>query len=253
MRQFKIWNHDRTEAFDFKTHGCLITEVSGLGIKFSTALANGVVVDFRKEFEDITLMANFGIKANAYTAFTNFATFISANGKNKLVLEYSVNGRTLFADVWINRIPKTQKTNFNILTETIVFTRLSYWYTLVTGTIPTTPASIQIDNTFFEQILVDVEIKASTPADFKITTKNAQGTVVSEIIIPSQLIAGTLTLFAEDKIVDRFTAGSHSNGYNLVSRAGDTFLVIDKGLHYINTNASVTNQPVVTYKKWVID
>ena len=253
MRQFKLWNAKQTEAFDFAIQGCLITEVSGLGLSFTTTLNNRAVVEHEREFDEIALLTNFGINANAYTAFNQFAAFVAANGRNKMVLEYTVNDRTVYADVWLKRMPKSQKTAYNILSETLLFTRVSYWYQIVSGTIPAAPAYQEIIHTFFEDLLVDLTIRASTPDDFRVITKNPAGDTLSQIIIPTQIVGGTLTLNAEEKYVDRYTALVHSNGYNLVSREGDTFLVLTQGTYRISTNVAVTNQPLFTYKKWVID
>lgn len=253
MRQFKLWNHLKTESFDFVANGCLISDISGLGLSFKTAINNRVVVGHEREFDEISMLLNFGLQSNAYTSFNGFANFISANGRHPFVLEYSVNGRTLLSDVWIKRVPKSQKTMYNILSEKILFTRISHWYQMESGSIPADPGYVEISNTFFEDLLIDVEIKASTPNDFRIQVKLADDTLISQIIVPTQLIAGTLTLFADDKYVDRFTTGVHTNGYNLISREGDTFLILEPGTYRISTNSAVTNAPVYTYKKWVID
>lgn len=253
MRQFKLWNASQTEAFDFTAQGCLITEVSGLGINFNTTINNRAVVEYQREFDEITLLANFGINANAYSSYNQFAAFVAANGRNRLIIEYKANNRTLYSDVWLKRMPKTQKTNYGLLSEQITFSRLSYWYQLETGTIPAAPSYIQITNDFFEDLMLDIEIRSTTPNDFRIQQKTLGGTIVSQIIIPLQITSGTIALKTEEKTVIREVGGVLTNGYNLVSREGDTFAIIEPGTIRISTNAAVTNQPVFVYKKWVID
>lgn len=252
MRQFKLWNKDKTTSFDFTEEGIIITDVAGLGIGYTPTIIDNVVVNYEKSFDPITLLANFGIKSNAYTAFTNLATFISNNGKNSLILEYSVNGRTAYADVWLTRMPKSQKTNFNILSETLNFTRTTHWYTIEEGEIPASPGYIEVENVLDDNLEITVVVRAGAPADFRITARVGNDEIV-EIIIPDAINAGTLTSDAERKVVERFNASQTTNGYNLISREGDTFMVLGKGTYKINTNLEASNQPLYRYKKWVID
>lgn len=252
MREFKLWNHDKTTSFDFKAHGILITDVSGLGIGYAATISNGAVVSYDKEFDQISLLANFGIKYNAYTAFNEFAAFISDNGKKSLILEYSVNERTVYADVWLSRMPKSQKTNFNILSETLTFTRTSYWYTIEEGEIPAAPGFVSVENPVDDNIKITIVVRSTTPANFKIEAIKG-ATKVVEIIIPNQIISGTLTSDAERKVVERLSDGVITNGYNSISRTGDTFMVLGKGTYKISTNLEASNQPLYRYKKWVLD
>ncbi len=251
MRQFKLWNNSKTASFDFNSQGILITDVSGLGISYNPVESNGVVVNYEKSFEQISLLANFGIKANAYTAFNSLATFISSNGKKSLILEYSVNGRTLYADVWLTRQPKSQKTNFNILSETLLFTRVTHWYQVAEGEVPTAPAYLTVENVMDENLELILTIRPTTTANFKITASGTNETV--EITIPGAISTGTLISDAERKVVERVSGGQTTNGYNLISRAGDTFMVLGKGTYQISTNQAPTSPPLVEYKKWVID
>lgn len=254
MRQFKLWNATRTEAFDFAAQGCVITDVTGLGIGFAIGIQNGAVVEYDKSFDDITLLANFGVKANAYTSFNTFANFIAANGKQKLVLEYAVNGRTLFADVWMKNLPKTQKTNFNILSEKLVFQRITYWYEVVNGTIPASPGSVTVIN-LLDDIPVNFTINGPVAADFEVQLKDVFNAVVSRIKILGAIVAeDNLAFDAENKRVSYKDSGAGVtvNGYNMVDKTHDTFLVIPRGTYKFQTNSTAT--PVAyLYKKWVID
>lgn len=253
MRQFKLWNSTKTSSFDFTVMKCIISDVSGLGLSFKSVINNRTLVDHQREFDEVSLLVNFGVGANAYSTFNSFANFIASNGLNSFVLEYAANDRTVYADVWLKRIPKSQKTQFNILSETVQFTRMSHWYQLVTGEVPVSPGYAEIVNDFFEEIKIHLTIRSGTTNDFRVISKDLSGQTVSEIIVPTQILLGTLTLDAEAKYVDRFTGGVHSNGYNLVSREGDTFLILEKGTYRISTNNAATNQPLYTFKKWVID
>lgn len=252
MRQFKIWNANKTQAFDFAANGCIITDVSGLGIGFVIGMQNGSVVESEKTFEDITLLANFGVKANAYTSFKAFADFIAINGRQKLILEYSVNNRTLFADVWIKSLPKTQKSNFNILSEKLVFQRITYWYETITGSLTST-AAVTIVNVL-DSIPVNFTIGAPVDQGFEVQIKDDFNVIVSRIKTLVPLTdEDNLSFDSENKIVAFKNSGTGitSNGYNLVDKTHDTFLVIPVGTYKIQTTAAASVTYV--YKKWVID
>lgn len=250
MRQFKLWNSKRTEAFDFTSSGCLITDVADLGIRFQTTIANSVVVDYKKEFEDITLKVNFGINTNPYTIFSTFASFVASNGRNPFVLEYSVNQKTLYTDVWMKQIPKSQKTSFNILTETLVFTRISYWYTIVSGNLTTT--SITINNSVMDDIAVNIIIQGVTSSNFKVVLSKTS-TILSEIKLINELsLTQTLIINSEQKTVVLEDSGISSNGYNLINRLTDTFIIVPSGSYTLST-VGTAGLSTFSYKKWVID
>lgn len=253
MRQFKLWNYNRTSSFDFRAQGIIITDVAGLGISYSATFNERAVVTYDREYDPITLLANFGVNANAYTAFTGLANFITTNGKNNLVLEYTVNGRTLYTDVWLVRMPKSQKTNFNILSETLQFTRTTPWYTLISTELSTTP--LVINNTVLTEIPVNLIIQGPT-TDFTIKLKKV-GAInpESEIRLNYQLSgAHILKIYADTKRIDLvITVGNAvTNGYNSVNKAYDSFIMVPPGsyeLSHTGTAAEVT----CTYKGWVID
>jgi hypothetical protein len=252
MRQFKLWNASKTQAFDFATNGCIITDVSGLGLGFNVSLVNRAVVDYESKFENITLLANFGIKSNAYTSFNEFANFIASNGRKNLILEYAVNGKTVYCDVWIKNIPKSQKTTFNILAEKLEFVRLTYWYQIESGVLPTYPSVINIENGVMEDILVNLTVSGPTSDTFKVALIYGS-TVLSEIKLNVVLtLDHVLEIDADNKNVKLINSGIESNGYNLIDHSKDTFIVVPSGAHGLSIYAG-TGTVTYSFKKWVID
>ena len=251
MRQFKLWNASKTESFNFVGQGCIITEVTGLGIAFNPVIQNKAVVDFESTFEDITLQTIFGINSNPYTVYTNFANFIASNGKAKLILEYAVNNRTLFCDVWIKSIPKTQMDRFKVISEKITLARLTHWYQIEYGTVPTHPTTVSIQNTLMDDIYVNLIITGPTGYTFTINLTDGSN-IVSKVWL--NVVLGesvVLNIDAENKKVTYTNAGISSNGYNYIDHAQDTFIVVPKGTFslYKTGEGTVT----YSYRKWVID
>lgn len=254
MRKFDLWNSDRSANFNFAEEGVVITTVAGLGLEFSASFSDQAVVNYEREFEQISLLANFGVNKNAYTAFKNLADFINANGKRNLVLEYTVNDRTVYADVWLVRMPKTQKTNFNILSETLQFTRTTPWYTKASGTV--TATAQYLSNTTITDIAVKISIRGATSSDFKLILKRAAASATEcEIRLNNTLLSDNLlSIDAENKKVELKTIsnGAVTNGYNQLNKAYDSFIVIPTGtfqIYYTGTAAEVKYE----FKRWVID
>lgn len=251
MRQFKIWNASRTLSFDFVGQGCIITDVSGLGIGFNPILQNKTVVDFESNFDEVSLQVTFGIETNPYTVFNNFANFIANNGKNNLVLEYSVNGRTIFCDVWVKNLQKSQKTVFNVLQERISFVRITYWYQIETGVLPTHPTELSITNNVLDDIPVSLEIMGPSTSDFGITLYMGSN-IASEVKLTIDLSSTqSILIDSESKKVTLVSSGVKSNAYNAINHSKDTFIQVPMGTFGLTKTTSV----VVNYsiKKWVID
>jgi len=254
MRQFKLWNYNKSASFDFASQGIIITEVAGLGINYSAAFNNRALVQYEREFEPITLLANFGINANAYTAFTTLANFIITNGKNNLVLEYHVNDRTVYADVWLTRMPKSQKTNFNILAESLQFTRVTPWYVEIEGTVTSTP--LVISNTTLTDVVVNLTIKGATSSDFAVKlTKVGASNPTSEIRLNYTLSdAYIIKIDADNKKVERIVivGNAVTNGYNFINKAYDSFIIVPPGSYQL-THTGTAAEVTCNYKGWVID
>lgn len=249
MREFKLWNSSKTTFFDFAAEGIVITDINGLGIGFDVTLLNGKVVNYQKDFEDITLLANFGVSTNAYTAFNNLARFIGNNGRDKLVLEYKANKRTLYADVIAKRIPKTQKNNFGVISETLSFLRLSYWYVLENHILTST--GLVIENEIMDDLEVNTFIEGPISPSTELVLKKDEKEIIKIKTIND--ISGTLEILSDIKkvIIKNLATGEYSNAYNLIDKRYDTFIMVPFGKYTLTIN---TNQKVhVQYRRWVID
>lgn len=244
MRKFVLWNYNKTQSFDFNTEHAIISDVTGLGIDYAITKQNGVVTGFEKSFTDITFLVHFGVNDNPYAVFSEFAGFIGSNGRNKLILEYQANNKTLYCDVWIKTLPKTQKNETGVIAETISFERLTYWYTVVSGTLIT---SATIVNEVFDLMPINLEIIGAT-SSFVISLSDG-----SQICTTRDLIANEkISIDSQSKKVILDTAGVQSNGYNLINKAYNTFLMAAKGTYTLTFTGSA-GQFKYSYNKWVID
>ncbi|MGE4321058.1 MAG: phage distal tail protein domain-containing protein [Acholeplasmataceae bacterium] len=181
IRSFKLWNADRTSSFDFNQTGITVIEPKGLGNKFSNTIQSGnrsrnYLTDQKNDFDDISLKVLFGLKGNnAYSLYNQLSVFIQSNGRNQMILEYSRNDETLYVDVIIKQVTKTEKTQFNILEETITFERVSPLYKFMN----ITSNLILIQNNYFENILPKLSLKKysrNNPINIKVSSKNIANT-----------------------------------------------------------------------------
>jgi len=252
MRQFKLWNSAQSVAFDFTAEGAPITEVKGLGVGFYVTKNNRAVVGYGHEFEDIQLTANFGVRTNAYSAYNGFMAFVAANGRDKFVLEYQANGRTVYADVWLKKAPKSQRDEYRLITETIVFDRVTYWYTKVTGSLVTSPDAIGIVNDIFDDIPVNLYISGPTTGNLEVSLKQGSTIIAKTQLLENLTINQGLNIYSDTKTV-QFTNGAvGSNGYNKVSKAFDTFIQVPKGSFTLSITGG-TGSVVYSFRKWVLD
>ncbi len=177
IRNFKLWNADKTSSFDFNQTGLTVTEPKGLGNSFTNTIQSGnrsrnYLTDQKNKYDDISFKIFLGLRAgNAYSLFNQLSIFIQSNGRNKLVLEYVRNDEIRYVDVVIKQVTKTEKTQFNVLEESIVFERLSPFYEYVRSE----SNVVLIQNDYFENILPKIILKDYTRGaltEIKVTSKN---------------------------------------------------------------------------------
>ena len=125
MRKLKLYNYNKSSFIDFNDKKYLVTDISGLGTKYDLIKFEKTVHDLEYNFENISLTINFGIDSNAYNDYKRFLDFIISNGKNRFILGYDYGTNERFADVYLLNSPKTQKTNYRIITETVIFERIT--------------------------------------------------------------------------------------------------------------------------------
>jgi len=247
MRQFILWNHLKSSSFNFINNNIIVSYPTGLGIGFDVTIENGLVTSYQRKFDDITFLLHIGVNDNAYTKFKLLADFIALNGKNKFILEYSVNGRILYADVWVKKLPKTEKNEYGILREKLELTRTSYWYEIVTGTLSSTH---EIINNTSDDINVNLTINGEGEVGNNITLNNGLEIRLGQ----SQSVDESLIIDSENKVVTFISSGVNSNGYNRIDKSKDTFMVVPNGTYTLTKGTSLWSAIIsYNYKKWVID
>jgi len=159
MRKLKLYNYNKSSFIDFNDKKYLVTDISGLGTKYDLIKFEKTVHDLEYNFENISLTINFGIDSNAYNDYKRFLDFIISNGKNRFILGYDYGTNERFADVYLLNSPKTQKTNYRIITETVIFERITPWYKNVEINSPgdNLPYELVIQNNTFIPMPVNVE------------------------------------------------------------------------------------------------
>lgn len=245
MRQFKLKNKAGTISFDFKANKIIITEVAGLGSSFDVTINEGVVTNYQKGFENITLTANYGVGGNAYTAYTNMAKFIEENLGESLQLEYSVNNRTVYADVMLKSIPKSQKTGFGVLVEQIVLVRLTYWYILEQITISN--GGVPISNALNTPIELVITVESGSDEGFSIQ-------LLKDIEEISEIKArfSIPVTYKIDGANKKIEALNGTNLYNMFDKTKDSFMIIPKG-NYTIKQTGAAGGVTASFKKWVVD
>jgi hypothetical protein len=257
MRAFKLWNKNRTAYIDL-SHGSIITtDVKGLGSAFNnnieTLIGSGVnrryTADRQTNFESITLKLVFGVNANPYTDYKAFADFIG-QWFGQFTLEYDVNDRIVYADVEILNIPKSQKTNFNVIEEDIMFDRITPWYQLIdqSGT------TIVVNNTHYMSIfpIVRFETFVEPPLNLDVTPVGKIDPIF-RVTSNHMTLGGAFEFDSENrKIIDEQSDGQRLNGYHHLDHEGYAFPVIPPGSYEVHERFK--SVPIrVIYKKWVSD
>jgi len=160
MRQFKLFNKDRTVSFDLNSGGILaIDNSTGLGNRRDNIILNtrvrNYLINTANNFQPITLKIVFGVGGkNAYALYNDLMSFIRQHGPEGLVLGYKALKEMIYTDVALVEATKTNKTNFGVLEETFTFDRLTpfYRYKKEEG------KSIIIKNDYYENILPKITL-----------------------------------------------------------------------------------------------
>lgn len=256
IREFVLWNATKTSSHNFNSNASIITDVSGLGSSFDIVKANNgkSVVGYLKNFEPVTLKINFGVEADAYAKYNDFASFIAENGAQKFILEYKYgNGTTRYADVWFKQLTKSQKTSVGVLEETLTLDRTTYWYVQYDGSVPAYPDGVGITNSVFEGMPVDVQIVAGATGQVEVQLKQG-ATTISRVSV-SINANETLSIYSSLKKIDVTLSGVVTNGYNRTNKTWDSFFVVPKGTYTLTVTSNTSPASAVTYsyRKWGMD
>ncbi len=259
MRKFKLWNATETTSYDLSTTSVMVSDVSGLGLSFAhekkQTSGRTYMVDSFQEFDEIALQVYFGINGNPYTEYKAFADFIISNGSNNFVLEYRYESVVRLADVRVKRLPKTQKDTSNTMNYQLILERLTPWYEKVSTTYNSS-TNITITNVHLLPLQLKFTMYGGSGSNVFIYLKNTAGTITYRTIsipIGSIPVSITLVIDSELKKVLSTMAGSTSNGYGLISRANDTFMMVEQGSFRLDIPVLPSGNTVLSYKKWVID
>lgn len=255
MRKLKLWNNNRTQSIDLSTKNYLLSDVSGLGTNYSINEINSTVGAIIPSFEDISLLLYFGIEGNAYSIYKDFMDFIVANGFKNFVLEYQPGASKRYCDVFVRNVPKTQKTNYNVLSETVVLKRISPWYEFVEIVAPGEGLSFEtaIVNNYYLPLNVNlyVELGFEGMAFPFIVTKNT-GEEVLRIEVTLKT-SHSLTINSETKeaYYTNTITQEKINAYDSIDHTHESFIILERG----NYNLQDPNGTplTLTYKKWVAD
>lgn len=246
MRKLKLYNYDMTSSLDLNSNKYLVDDMTGFGTGYKLIGEGSAIHDIEVEFENITLRINFGINDNAYNCYKEFMDLVILNGKNKLILGYDYNGSPRYCDIYLQNAPKTQKTNFNIITETFVFKRMTPWYEIII--ITTGINNHNINNTHLIPINLVVESNQQTGGMTLYLEKNE--TYISQITV---VFKSGYTLKIDSEIKEAaFVSGSTKiSAYDNINHMYDSFFWVPTGIHkFIDVSGAVSK---LSYKKWVAD
>ncbi len=246
MRKLKLYNFDRSSSLDLNSNKYLVTDMTGFGTNFKLLGEGASIHDIDLEFEQITLTINFGIRNNAYNCYKEFMDFIILNGKKKLILSYDYNDAPRFCDLHLQTAPKTQKTNFNIISETFSFKRLTPWYENIILTSGINNHTI--NNIHFVPIDLIIESNQQTGGMTLYLEKN--GIYVSHMVVTFKN-GYNLKINSETKEALFISGSTIISAYDNINHAYDSFFEVSNGIHkFIDVSGSVSK---LSYKKWVAD
>lgn len=256
MRKLKIWNYNETICIDLSSNDYLLSEVSGLGTSFSINELNNIAYGVYPTFDDITMIINYGIKGNSYNTYKEFMNFVISNELKPFILEYDYGTGPRYSEVYIKQVPKSQKTRFNVLSESVVFKRTTAWFQKVSISSPGNgvPYSAIITNDHFMSIPIHLEINHDNESTvYTILVKDSALNVISRMDIYLKngchlVIDSSIKKVYFYNIID---PGIVQNGYDNINHTYDTFIEIDHGTYSIFDSAGIPLK--ISYRKWVSD
>jgi hypothetical protein len=283
IRNFRLWNENKTISFSLNTSAIKVEDIRGLGLNMDILRGEGIqnkfVYNINANFTDIELGIYFGLGTNAYSEYKKLMDFIALNGKKKMLLEYNFNNRQIYCDIYFKQSFKSQKNRFGVLTERFIFARTSYWYLQRTfnftvsqqyleeefpldfpisfeGEVPF--GKLSIDNTFFEDLEVNIKLTNKTAENLEITIENKDEETISKTIITKELLDGEYFFIkSEERKVIFYNSETEEeeNGYDFLDRENNTFIIIPPGQHYLDVGLKPEDETIVeiNYKVWVPD
>ena len=152
--------------------------------------------------------------------------------------------------MYLQTAPKTQKNNYNIISETFRFKRLTPWYEEIVDNAPGvgTPYQLAIDNAHFVPLELNFETTKQTGSMTLILEK--AGVEVGKIAVT--LKSGyNLRIDSEVKEAVFFNGNTTLSAYDNINHTYNSFLSVPSGGYLLKE--STGSNLKVSYKKWVAD
>lgn len=230
MRQFKLFNKDRTVSFDLNSGGILVIDNStGLGNRRDNIILNtrvrNYLINTANNFQPITLKIVFGVGGkNAYALYNDLMSFIRQHGPEGLVLGYKALKEMIYTDVALVEATKTNKTNFGVLEETFTFDRLTpfYRYKKEEG------KSILIKNDYYENILPKITLTGAVRATPEIKVEGVNKINLEDAMV--EVSEGFTIRYekATNTFIFNGTTGSKSRRPIIIPELTDKFVSITR-------------------------
>ena len=232
----------------------LLSDITGLGTNYKLKKIGDEVCGSEIEFETINLTITFGAEGNPYRCYNEFVRFLAEEGTEGLTMYYQYNDQIRYCDMMLTNAPKTQKNNYNVITETFTFYRRTPWYTIkefvTTGTgavyrLPitnnlTTPLCLRID--ILEDTLSEMDAVIMIEKD---------GNIYCRLKI--QLREGYKILIdSENKIAIYYNESNPPlSAYDYIDHSGESFIVLEKGNFTLVDPMGLKLK--IFYKEWMVD
>lgn len=161
-------------------------------------------------------------------------------------VEYTTEDNFVYCDCFVESISKTEKTNFRILSENVVFNRISMWYSFETLTFGDTLTftTDPITNIFTKPLPVKIMYQSSY--------ENWLEVWITDVCLIDIDSVKTIIIDPENKTVKDFLG---NDIYEKLDKKDNTFMFIPKGTYQIScelANGSGT-KIVLIIKKWLAD
>lgn len=254
VRQLLLWkNNFRSGVNLTDPENIYATDIKGLGARIGLKKHQQDIYNLDFDFENITMTLNFF--PNAYKKYDAFKKIINENGRNPFMLEYKTekSQERRYCDVYVTNITRAEKTNYNILSETLTLARTTPFYELVDlPKITSFPFfSEQLRNDFYADLPVNFSYKG--PANnFTIKIGENETRIKDDV---TEFYIDSVNKNVRNYVLDGDIMYI-KNGYENLDLSKNTFLYFPQGRHQIKIeNAKVTTNVEATFKikKWVND
>lgn len=272
MRDFTLYNLDKTKSFNLNENGIIATNPKGLGNSFALSYTenekNRFLTNMKPNFENITFDIYFNAHGkNGYANYKKLSNFLNLNGKNQVLLEYDDGITKKLCRVILKSLPKSEITEDGILMETLTFERQTYWYMEEKATFTLSsilddaqggfPLSFPLGfageafrkeakftNEFLEEVPVEVKITGAIEDKIELYVINSDNEIISQIKLLTNCKQGRTIIISSinNKKVTVIEDGVSRNGYDLIDKSAQSFLYLPQGTYRIRGNIKSTDK-----------